>query len=132
MEIKLFVATKAFILYENKILILKESSEYKDGTNVGQYDVAGGRIEPGENFNQTLLREVKEEAGLLVEIGKPFYVGEWRPIVKGEQWQVVGIFFECFSNSDKVKLDQDHQDYKWINPEDYSKYNLINNLKPVF
>jgi len=50
MEIKLFVATKAFILYENKILILKESSEYKDGTNVGQYDVAGGRIEPGENF----------------------------------------------------------------------------------
>ncbi len=132
MEIKLFAATKAFISHKGKILILQESSEYRDGTNINKYDVAGGRVKPGQRFDQSLLREIKEETRLLVEIGKPFYVGEWRPLVKGEQWQIVGIFFECFSDSDKVKLSKDHQDYKWINPKDYSKYNLIDNLKPAF
>lgn len=33
---KLFVATKAFIVHKNKVLLLKESSKYDDGTNSGK------------------------------------------------------------------------------------------------
>ena len=61
---KLFVATKAFIEYEGKILILQESGKYVDGTNVGRYDVPGGRVEPGQRFDESLRREIKEETGL--------------------------------------------------------------------
>ena len=42
---KLFTATKAVI--ENpsgKILLLKESKKYDEGTNSGKWDVAGGRV----------------------------------------------------------------------------------------
>ncbi|MBU1037368.1 hypothetical protein KKF32_05110 [Patescibacteria group bacterium] len=46
METKLFVATKAFIVHQGKVLILKESPKYQDGANIGKYDVAGGRIKP--------------------------------------------------------------------------------------
>lgn len=54
-KIRLFIATKSFIRYRGKILILKESLKYEDGSNAGKFDVAGGRIEPGQNFEKSLL-----------------------------------------------------------------------------
>lgn len=132
MEPKLFFATKAFIVHQEKILIVRESQKYETGTNKGKFDVAGGRLKPGERFDESLLREAKEETGLSVRIGKPFFVNEWRPLVKGEQWQIVGVFFECFSDSNKVVLSKDHDKYVWINPKDYTKYDIIDNLRPAF
>jgi 8-oxo-dGTP diphosphatase len=92
---KLFVATKAFIVYNGKILVVRESNQYKDGSNAGKYDVIGGRMEPGQHFRDSLIREIQEETGLTVTVGKPFFVNEWRPVVKDEPWQIVGIFFAC-------------------------------------
>ncbi len=129
---KLFVATKAFIVFDGKILILKESAKYADGANAGRFDVVGGRVNPGERFDEGLKRETKEETGLDVEIGKPFFANEWRPVVRGEYWQIVGMFFECQANADKVTLSDDHDEFKWINPDDFKKYNLIDNLIPAF
>lgn len=131
-DVKLFVATKAFIIHGGKVLILRESSKYKDGTNVNKYDVVGGRIEPGQKFDDSLVREVREETGLTISIEKPFYVSEWRPTVRGEQWQIVGIFFKCTASSNLVVLSEDHDDYQWIDPKEYKDSNLIDNLGPVF
>ena len=132
MDTKIWVATKAFIVNNGKVLIVRESSKYKDGTTVGQFGIVGGRVEPGQRYDESLLREVMEESGLKVEIGKPFHVDEWRPVVRGEQWQIVGTFFECFSDTDKVVLSEDHDEYLWIDPKDYKKYNLIENLYSAF
>tara|TARA_Y100000310_G_scaffold201547_1_gene201643 strand:+ start:491 stop:913 length:423 start_codon:yes stop_codon:yes gene_type:complete len=132
MQSKLFVATKAFILNNNKVLLLRESNKYQEGTNSGKFDVPGGRINPGERSNESLKREIKEETGLDVKIGKPFFVNEWRPIVNGEQWQIVGIFFKCESESNQVTLSEDHNHHIWIGPSDYRNYNLIENLIPAF
>lgn len=132
MEPKLFVAIKAFIKHEGKVLILRESNKYQDGANESKFDVVGGRITPGQNFMDSLLREIDEETKLKVQVGNPFYVGEWRPVVKGEQWQIVGTFFECSADSEKVELSEDHDDYKWVNPEEFENYPLIENLKPAF
>jgi 8-oxo-dGTP diphosphatase len=134
MDVRLFVATKAFIAHNNKVLILRESSKYEDGAkeNLGKYDVPGGRIEPGQRFDESLLREIKEETGMDARIGKPFFVNEWRPVVRGEQWQIVGTFFECFVDTDEVVLSDDHDEYKWIDPNDYKQYNLIDNLIETF
>jgi len=131
-EIKLFAAMRAFIKFGDKVLILRESSDYKDGANASRYDVVGGRITPGERFDESLLREIKEETGLNVKVGRPFAVNEWRPIVRGEQYHVVGTFFECESSTDKVVLSEDHDDHQWIKPEEYKNYNIIENLKIVF
>lgn len=132
MQPKLFVATKAFIIHEGKVLLLKESGEYKDGINKGKCDVVGGRLEPGEHFRESLLREIKEETGLEVEVGKPFFVNEWRPVVRGEQWQIVGMFFECQSSTDQVTLSEDHDEFLWIDPKEYKNQPLIENLLLAF
>ena len=130
--IKLFVATKAFIYNQNRVLLVRESAKYVDGSNPERWDVPGGRIEPGQRFDESLRREVKEETGLEVEIGSPFHVDEWRPQVRGEQWQIVGVFFECTSAGDTVTLGLDHNKYEWIDPKDYSKYNLTAGARSAF
>jgi len=129
---KLFVATKAFIVYNGKVLLLKESAKYKDGANPGKFDVVGGRVEPGQHFKESLRREIKEETGLDVEIGKPFFVSEWRPKVKNEQWQIVGTFFECHAHSDRVQVSKDHEQHIWIHPDEYQQHNIIETLHQAF
>ena len=133
METKLFVATKAFIVNkQGKVLILCESNKYVDGTNVAKFDLPGGRMEVGKPFDECLIREIKEETGLKVKIGQPFYVGEWRPVVRGEQWQIVAIFFKCKTTTTQVKLSKDHDVFEWISPKDYKKSSLIPNLQRAF
>ena len=132
MDYKMWVATKAFIVHNGKVLVVRESSKYKDGTNIGKFDVVGGRLEPGQRFDESLLREIKEETGLHVKLGKPFFVNEWRPVVRGENWHIVATFFECEADGDEVKLGEDHDDYKWVDPKEYKEHNLIENLYPAF
>lgn len=129
---KIFVAVKAFIVCQGKVLLMRESTEYVDGTNVGKFDVVGGRVVAGERFDAGLLREIKEETGLIVTVGQPFFVNEWRPVVRGEAWQIVGTFFECFSDSDAVVMSRDHSEFVWINPVEYKRFALIENLVPAF
>lgn len=129
---KIFVATKAFVVHNGKVLLLRESAKYDDGANEGRFDVVGGRVEPGQRFDESLLREIKEETGLDVTIGRPFFVNEWRPVVRGEHWQIVGTFFECHSDSDQTTLSKDHSEFVWIDPKEYKNYQLIENLIPAF
>lgn len=132
MEPKFFVAAKAIIEHNGKILILREAESYEDGQNSGRYDVSGGRIHEGEKIIDALHREVREETGLEIEVDDVCAVNEWSPIVRGEQWQIIGIFFMCRAISDRVRLSSDHDAYEWISPERYMEYPVIEIMKQVF
>lgn len=125
-EIKQRIALKAVIVNdEGKVLLLREANTYEEGTNIGRYHMPGGRLEPGEAWEDGLRREVMEEAGLTVEIGRPVYVGEWRPVIKGVQNQIVAIFLSCRPLSTDVKLSEEHDDYVWAAQDELSKYDVM-------
>jgi len=124
-KIRQRIACKAIIQYQSKVLILREATTYADGTNGGRYHLPGGRIEPGEPFMDGLAREIHEETGLRVTCGKPLFIGEWFPVIRGEQNQIVAIFFACTAQTDHVELSSEHDDYQWINPEAYRRYDII-------
>ena len=47
---QLFVGAKGLVSrLDGKVLIVRESTSYKEGTETGKWDVVGGRIEPEEN-----------------------------------------------------------------------------------
>ena len=126
-EIKLRVAAKALIVNKaGKVLILREASTYKDGTNVGRYHLPGGRIEEGEAFFDGLKREIREETGLVVEPLYPLYVGEWRPVIQGVQNQIVAVFMLCWLvEGSEMRLSDEHDEGLWVEPADYANHDLM-------
>ncbi len=129
---RFFAATKAFIVSDGKVLILRESADYDDGTNEGRYDVPGGRVEPGQRFDESLRREIREETGLEIDIGRPFHIDEWRPHVHDEDWQVVGTYILCVPHKTEVTLGPDHDDFQWISPADHKEYPMTSGLRKGF
>ena len=133
LPVRLFLATKAFIRHKDRVLILRESNKYIDGVQTGKFDVPGGRMTiMGETFLDSLRREVLEESGLEISHISPFFVNEFRVTKKDEIWQIVAMYFKADSNTDQVKLSQDHAEYQWIDAAAYSEYPVIENLCAVF
>lgn len=128
---KLFVGAKAVVHYNGKVLLVREASSYAEGTEVGRWDVVGGRIEPQEKLHDGLEREVFEESGLSIQIDKLLNVYEGFPLIKGEKCHVVRIYFLCEANSDKVTLSQDHDAYDWVDPNDWGNKELMNDIEEM-
>ena len=129
--VQLFVAVKAFIVKDGKLLMLRESSRYEDGTNLAKYDLPGGRIDPSETLETALAREVLEETGCQITSAQAFSAGEWWPRKGEQQWHIVGVYFAVTLAGDaQITLSQDHDDFKWADlaaiPDD-----AIDTWKPV-
>jgi 8-oxo-dGTP diphosphatase len=126
-DVVLQVAAKAVIVNDDgQVLILREAAAYDVGTKAGRYQLPGGRIHPGEAFYDALAREVKEETGLEITSAEPLLVGEWRPVVKGEQWQIIGMFIHCrVKGSAEVHVSEEHDDAQWINPSARAAYDIV-------
>lgn len=128
-EISQRVACRAVIFHGGRVLIIRESDKYADGTNVGKYDFPGGRVGPGEKVTDALKREVLEEAGLVVKSSVPFYVDEWNPVIHGQSTQIIGIFFLCTVENTTVALGDDFDAFEWILPADVENYPLMQEPK---
>lgn len=124
-ELKQRIAMKAVIVKDGMVLIIREAATYGEGTQRGRYHMPGGRVEAGEHFEEALRREILEETGLEVEVKYPIYVGEWRPVIKGVQNQIVGVFILCNPRSENVVLSTEHDDFKWINPKKRAEYDIM-------
>lgn len=76
-EPKLFLATKAVIAHNGKILLLKKKKKIHRRHNAGRYDFPGGRLK----YDDALLCEVREETRLDVKISNTLCVNEWHSTV---------------------------------------------------
>ena len=121
------VAAKAILVNpEGKLLILREAKTYEEGTNIGRYHSPGGRIKPSESYEEGLRREVEEETGITdFEPIRPLFVGDWRPVIKGIEHHIIGIFTLCRTKSSEVRLSSEHDDYQWIDIADRGKYDIM-------
>lgn len=120
------VAAKAVIVNDKgKVLILREAKTYADGTNIGRYQLPGGRLNPGESYEEGLHREIPEETRLKVEPLYPLYVGEWHPVIKGVPHQIIAIYTVCKAKGSEVALSAEHDDYAWIDPQDHTGYDIV-------
>jgi len=131
MKEKLFVANKAVIVNEkNEILLIQENPDDPIRSHPKKWDVVGGRMDMWETPQESLLREIHEEVGIDVEIGRPIYVADWRPSpVPDEKWQIIGIFYYARAKSTDITLSGEHMNYAWVALDTIDEYNIIDQAK---
>lgn len=120
------VAAKAVIVNKKgQILILREATTNPDRSGAGGYQFPGGRIEPGESFFEALTREVYEETSLRVQPELPLSVGEWMPVIRGQQQHIVALFMGCQALTEEVTLSEEHDEFAWITLDGYGQYDFM-------
>jgi len=121
LDSKIFVAQKAFIEKNGKVLVLRDPAYVIDG-QVG-LDFPGGRFRYGVDPHEELKREIAEETGLEVEIGRPFMT--WANINHkrvSNKFEIYLIGFECKYKSGEVTLSEEHDGFEWVDEKSYNKW----------
>lgn len=88
----------------------------------------GGHVEKGENFFESVVREVKEETGLTLL--KPILCGiEEYKVLKNEDRQVM-LYYKCNKFKGKIKSSKEGEVF-WIKRKDLKKYKLSLDLERI-
>lgn len=71
-------------------------------------------MEAGESWQEALVREVREETGLEIEVGEPF--NAWTMRAPGRR--ILGVDFVCRWRSGDVRLSHEHESFAWLTLEE--------------
>lgn len=88
----------------------------------------GGHVEKDEDFNASVIREVKEETGL--KIRKPFLCGIEEFKTENEDRYLM-LYYRTDQFSGKLKSSAEGEVF-WINKNDLDKYQLSLDLKRIY
>lgn len=111
-KVRFHITVKGIVVFENKVLLMKRVKPSTDG--LGYWELPGGGLEYGESPNQALIRELKEETGLDIEIIKPVYT--FTKI--RDDYQTIGIGFLCISRNNKVIISNEHTEYRFCSDKE--------------
>ena len=105
-------AAAAIIVHDGKVLA---ACRFTGKRYDGWWEFPGGKVEPGETFEQCCVREIKEELNLEVEIDRHFYTVDFT-------YPNFHLHMECYlcsplSSVEEIQLSE-HDDYRWLGLDD--------------
>lgn len=115
-------AVAAIILEEGKLLLIRRGAE----PNKDKWSIPGGSVQWGEPLKEAIKREVREETGLDVEVGK--IAGVFDLIVRDEAGNVAYhyVIIDFFAKPVGGKLipGDDAVQVRWVPIEQVGEYEL--------
>ncbi len=125
-DYKLNVRATGVIIHNNKVLLHKNINE-------DHYALLGGRVAIGENSEDTIKREIKEELGKEIEIKGYVSTIENFFEMKGSKFHEIMFIYEVeFVGEQDKKIDYDLKNvegkeylkYEWVDIDKIEEYNL--------
>lgn len=114
-EQQFYLVQKAFIRKGDSILVLNDPEE--------GLDYPGGKIQKGEEDQiGALKREVMEETGLKINIGKPFFtaIDKYPENHRHSGKMFFIVFYECEYVSGEIRLSDEHDNFSWVDKSNFS------------
>ncbi|MDP3452164.1 MAG: (deoxy)nucleoside triphosphate pyrophosphohydrolase [Bacteroidales bacterium] len=104
----------AIILHEGKILCVKRGRSPYEYLSF-KYEFPGGKVEKGEGYEEALIREIREELKLEIDIKGHFMtVNHLYP-----HFEITLHSYLCSSKEDSIEIAlTEHVEYKWLYGKD--------------
>jgi len=124
------VGAGALMIENGKLLLIKRGA--KPGQ--GRWSIPGGIVELGERVQDAIIREVKEECGLDIEVEGLMDVFD--SITRDEkgriQYQFVVVNFLAKIRGGILKNADDVLEARWVQLNEVEEYNLTNSFRAFF
>jgi len=123
-EARLTIGCSAIIFDDSreKVLLTRR-------TDNGRWCLPGGAMEPGESLTEACAREVMEETGLLVKVGRligvystPHRIIEY---ADGNRIQLVAHFFEAEVTGGELTLSDETTEYGYFTMDEIANLDLM-------
>jgi ADP-ribose pyrophosphatase YjhB (NUDIX family) len=120
------LAVSASIFRGGKVLLVRRARS----PGKGFYSLPGGRVEFGEPLHAALHREVDEETALKIEI---MGLAGWREVLPGSGGggHYLIMSFAARWVAGEPFLSAEHDDFRWLAPEDLGDLKLTEGLQEV-
>lgn len=113
-QVKPVAAAIAF--NEGKVLVTRRAADQK---LAGLWEFPGGKLEPGEDFQTCIVRELEEELGVTSTAGEVLTVSEYE--YPGGAISLIAIEVSLHSSDFTLSV---HDKYAWIDPGELLELNL--------
>jgi dihydroneopterin triphosphate diphosphatase len=105
---------------EQKVLCLKRSDG--DHWEPRKWALVGGKVEEGEGAYDAIVREIKEETGLLIDE----FIGYF--VIKTGKEHVEYVYVAIIEGQPAVTLNDEHTDYGWFATEELKDLDRVDHL----
>jgi 8-oxo-dGTP diphosphatase len=116
------VSVGAVVIDGDRVLLVKRGQEPLKGA----WSLPGGVVEIGETLHAALIREVREETGLDVEVGAVVEVFDRvsRDADERVEYHYVIVDYVCRVAGGSLACASDAEDARWVSRGDLAQYNL--------
>ena len=106
----------AIIKKDNLSLIVQRNKNKHLGL---KWEFPGGKVEPKETLEEALIREIKEELNITINVHNKIGVEKY----KDSKINVILHYFICSFQSGIIKL-YEHENFVWVEKKDFIKYDF--------
>ena len=113
---------------DGKIFIAKRQMT---GDMGGRWEFPGGKIEEGEDLETAVIREMQEEFGVTVSVGRKITTGTFTHRDKPCTLDVLEVHFPHDGMTERFVLTE-HTDYNWVAIDEIPKLNFVDSDLSVY